>query len=427
MTNSTISGNSVGTLGQPAQGGGIFNGSSGTVHLTNSTVSHNVAEEGGGISNYGEGGQVQIWNSIVADNVAHLGAPDVRSVFTAFTSLGHNLIGIDEGSKGFVPGTGNPNGDLVGTRASPIDPLLGPLANNGGATLTHLLQTGSLAINAGDNAAITNPPFSGPPFYDQRGTGFPRILNTTVDIGSVEVGPTVVTPAKALNISTRLRVETGNGILIGGFIITGTAPKSVAVRGVGPSLAQFGISDVLADPTVELRDSTGALVAQNDNWQDDPSQAAQLTALGLALQNPNESGLVATLDPGAYTALLAGKNNGTGVGLVEIYDANQAADSQLANISTRGFVQTGNDVMIGGFILGGSDTTHILIRGIGPSLQVLPVLADPTLELRDSNGALLDANDNCSDVVPGPLIKLGAFAEQSPCSSVRTRRRGMYG
>ncbi len=132
--------------------------------------------------------------------------------------------------------------------------------------------------------------------------------------------------AQTLNISTRLRVETGDNVLIGGFIITGNAPKNVAVRGIGPSLAAFGINDPLADPTLELRAANGALISQNDNWQDDPAQAAQLIALGLALQHPNESGIVATLHPGAsYTAILAGNNGGTGIGLVEVYDTNQAA------------------------------------------------------------------------------------------------------
>ena len=132
--------------------------------------------------------------------------------------------------------------------------------------------------------------------------------------------------------------------MIGGFIITGNEPKMVAVRGIGPSLAAFGINDALADPTLELRASNGTLLFQNDNWQDNPAQAAELTTLGLALQDPKESGIVATLQPGAsYTAILAGKNGGTGVALVEIYDTNQAANSQLANINTRGFVQTGDN------------------------------------------------------------------------------------
>jgi hypothetical protein len=284
-----------------------------------------------------------------------------------------------------------------------------------------MLQSDSLAINAGDNAAITNPPFSGPPFYDQRGPGFPRIVNTTVDIGSVEAATSAPLPAQALNISTRMRVETGNNVVIAGFIVTGTAPKNVAVRGIGPSLAQFGIPDALADPTLELHNSSGALLVQNDNWQDDPSQAAQLTALGLGLQNPNESGIVALLQPSAYTAILAGKNGGTGVGLVEIYDANQAASSQLANISTRGFVLTGNNVMIGGFILGGNNNTHVAVRGIGPSLAqfgLSPVLADPTLELHDGNGALLVSNDNWQDdsVSAAQLTALG-LAPQDPAES----------
>jgi hypothetical protein len=161
-----------------------------------------------------------------------------------------------------------------------------------------------------------------------------------------------------------------------------------------------------------LHDGGGALVRQNDNWQDDPSQASQLTALGLALQNPNESGIVTSLSPSAYTAILAGKNGGTGVGLVEIYDTNAGANSQLANISTRGFVLTGSNVMIGGFILGGANNTHVAVRGIGPSLAKIglsPVLADPTLELRDSNGALLVSNDNWQDdpVSASQLTALG--------------------
>ncbi len=173
------------------------------------------------------------------------------------------------------------------------------------------------------------------------------------------------------------------------------------MRGIGPSLADFGVSDALADPTLELRNGSGAVVFQNDDWQDDPAQAAQLSALGLGLQDPKESGIFAPLAPSAYTVVLAGKNGGTGIGLVEIYDTNPAVNSRLANISTRGFVQTGDNVMIGGFILGGSgNNTDIVVRGIGPSLADLglsPVLPDPILELRDSNGALLISNDDWQD------------------------------
>lgn len=210
--------------------------------------------------------------------------------------------------------------------------------------------------------------------------------------------------------------------MIGGFIITGEAPKNVAVRGIGPSLIPFGIADALADPTLELRGSDSALLFQNDDWRDDPAQAAQLTALGLALDDPNESGIVATLQAGAsYTAILAGKNGGAGVGLLEVYDTNQAADSQLANISTRGFVQTGDNVMIGGFILAGPSNTGIVVRGIGPSLSqfgLSPVLADPTLELHDGNGALLISNDNWQDdPVPAAQLSALGLAPQDPKES----------
>ncbi len=155
------------------------------------------------------------------------------------------------------------------------------------------------------------------------------------------------------------------------------------------------------------------MIIANDNWQDDPTQAAQLAAMGLSFQDAREAGIVASLQPGAsYTTILAGKDGGTGVGLVEIYDTNHADDSQLANISTRGFVQTGSNVMIGGFILAGNSNTHVAVRGIGPSLGQLglsPVLADPTLELHDGNGTLLISNDNWQDdpVSASELAALG--------------------
>ena len=253
-------------------------------------------------------------------------------------------------------------------------------------------------------------------------TPLPSATPTPASTPTPTATPTPTSPpAQALNISTRLRVDTGNNVLIGGFIVAGSAPKRVAVRGIGPSLMQFGITDVLADPTLELHNNSGALLMQNDNWQDDPAQAAQLTALGLGLQNPNESGIVASLPPSSYTAILAGKNGGTGVGLVEVYDTNQASNSQLANISTRGLVLIGNNVMIGGFILGGSNNTHVVVRGIGPSLALFglsPVLANPTLVLHDGNGAVLVSNDNWQDdpASAAQLIALG-LAPQEPAES----------
>jgi hypothetical protein len=218
-----------------------------------------------------------------------------------------------------------------------------------------------------------------------------------------------------------MRVEAGNNVLIGGFIIIGNASKSVAVRGIGPSLIQFGVGAVLSDPTLEVRGSNNTLLFSNDNWQDNSSQAAQLTALGLAPQDVNESGIVATLPPGAYTAVLAGKNQGTGVGLLEIYDTNAAADAQLGNISTRGFVLSGNNVMIGGFILGGGSNSRVAVRGLGPSLAQFglnPVLSDPTLELHDSNGTTLMANDDwLSDSASAAQLSASGLALSNPKES----------
>jgi len=214
--------------------------------------------------------------------------------------------------------------------------------------------------------------------------------------GVVRVVDATTTPTTFGNISTRLRVDTGSNVLIGGFIITGTQPKRVIVRAIGPSLSSI-FQGVLADPVLELRDSSGGLIRSNDNWQSD--QEAEITATGIPPSSNLESAIVATLpaNGSAYTAIVSGVNNGTGIGVVEAYDLDQTADSKLANISTRGFVQTGDDVLIGGLIVLGQNTLRVIVRAIGPSLTgvgVADALGNPTLELRDSNGALMAANDN---------------------------------
>jgi hypothetical protein len=203
-----------------------------------------------------------------------------------------------------------------------------------------------------------------------------------------------------LNIATRMRVLTGNNVLIGGFIITGIEPKKVLIRGIGPSLSGVGVT--LSDPTLELHQGSTTL-ATNDNWkindQTGQSQEADIRATTIPPTNDLESAILTTLSPGAYTAILAGKNGGAGVGVVELYDLGQAANSTLANISTRGFVDTGDNVMIGGFIVGnnGGASATVLVRGIGPSLSnfgVTGALGDPTLELHDGSGTTIATNDN---------------------------------
>ena len=201
------------------------------------------------------------------------------------------------------------------------------------------------------------------------------------------------TPTSLGNISTRLRVESGDSVLIGGFIVTGTQPKKVIVRAIGPSLSS-AFTGTLADPTLELRDSSGSLLFSNDNWRS--NQEAEIIATTIPPSDDLESAIVAMLpaNNSAYTAIVRGASNGTGIGLVEAYDLDHTVDSKLANISTRGLVQTGNNVLIAGTIVVGQVSQRVLIRAIGPSLGLSGALADPTLELRDGNGALIRANDN---------------------------------
>ena len=202
-----------------------------------------------------------------------------------------------------------------------------------------------------------------------------------------------------LNISTRLNVLAGDNVAIAGFIITGTSPKKVLVRGIGPSLASAHVVGSLTDPILELH-AGSTVISSNDGWRD--AQEVEIQATNIPPSDDRESAIVATLNPGAYTAILAGKNSATGVGLVEIYDLDQSAQSKLANISTRGFVNTGDNVMIGGLIIGGTsgNGAKIVVRAIGPSLTALGVagaLQDPFLEIHDSSGTILASNDNWRD------------------------------
>ena len=195
-----------------------------------------------------------------------------------------------------------------------------------------------------------------------------------------------------------MRVLTGDGVGIGGFIISGNAPKRVILRGIGPSLSQFNVDDVLTDPALELHGPSIATIT-NDNWRD--TQEAEILATGIPPVNDVESAIVATLNPGPYTVILKGTPpNPNGVGLVEIYDLNQGVDSKLANLSTRAFVSTGGNIVIAGFLLSDNVTMdNVIVRGLGPSVPPtsFPNVADPNLELRDSNGVLLLSNNDWQD------------------------------
>ncbi len=228
-----------------------------------------------------------------------------------------------------------------------------------------------------------------------------------------------------------MRVDTGDNVGIGGFIITGKTPKRVLLRGIGPSLAQSGVSNPLPDPFLELyRSGSPTPIAVNNNWRD--SQEESIKATGIAPVNDLESAIDATLAPGNYTALLRGNDGGTGVALVEAYDLTPAS-GKLANISTRAFVSTGPDIAIAGFILGNqSGADRIVVRGIGPSLAAAGVpnpLANPLLELRNGNGALLLSNNDWKDnaVQAAELVAVGlAPSDDRESAIVATLGPGLY-
>jgi hypothetical protein len=211
-------------------------------------------------------------------------------------------------------------------------------------------------------------------------------------------------PKSLLNVATRMRAQTGDNALIGGFIVNGQGPKQLALRAIGPSLPVAG---TLADPVLKLFDSTGTLVAQNDNWN---AHRAEVIATGIPPGDERDAVITATLEPGSYTAVVRGANDASGVALVEVYDLSPNSTSKLANISTRGNVESGDNVMIGGFILGGDQLTQVVVRAIGPSLGNFGVggtLSDPVLEVYNGNGALHAQDDDWRMYQETVLIQTG--------------------
>jgi hypothetical protein len=421
VSNCTITANStkgadgiqvqIASRGAAAQGGGIAN--FGNLVMVNSTLASNTARGGdskpgmffgpfdGGASSggglYNATGSVStVHDSVFAPNSTVGGAgagspagpgaatgPDVNG---AVTSQGHNLLGRSDGCTGFT--TDDQQGGT--TDDTRLDPRLGALGNYGGPTETLPLFSDSPAIDGGSTAALAR---------DQRGFG----RTGPPDIGAFEYQGTE--PVVLANIATRLRVQPGDNAMIGGFIITGSQPKTVIIRGIGPSLPLAG---ALADPIIELHDSTGELLATNDNWRDGIYQEQVASALPPA--NDLEPALWEILNPGAYTVVVRGNNDATGIGLFEVYDLDQAVDSKLGNISTRGSVGTGNDVMIGGTIIAGVSPARVLFRAIGPSLAnfgVSNALGDPVLELHDGNGVLIASNSNWRDTQEAEISATG--------------------
>ncbi len=251
-----------------------------------------------------------------------------------------------------------------------------------------------------DNAAVVTAATSGKNLLVtglQPGTAHITAKAADLDGAIVSQNFTVTVaagPARLADISTRAQVGSGDNVLIGGFIIQGSASKRVLVRAIGPSLIPFGVANALMDPTLELRDMNGALLFSNDNWTT-AANKQDITDTGRAPGASQESAVLTTLAAGRYTAIVRGVGATSGVALVEVYDQDSGPGSLLANLSTRSGVGTGNNVMIGGIILTGQKT--IIVRALGPTLTqfgVANALNDPALELRNAQGALVDSNDN---------------------------------
>jgi CSLREA domain-containing protein len=398
VTNCTVWGN---RLTSGAGGIGILNVVEGALYVSNSTVAGNL---GIGMVNNGVG-LFQVKSSLVARNGGGGSSPDVSGTFV---SSGFNLIGATNGSSGFDQPT-----DLIDVAEPGLDPA-GVQDNGGDGAPTLALVAGSPAIDRGSSASL-----DGDLTTDQRGTGFARIFDDPItpnaiggdgtDIGAFEVqfafptptptptpspSPTPTPPAGFANISTRLNVELGDNVGIGGFIVTGSGTTTVLIRGIGPSLHLPG---TLSDPVLLLLGSDGTIISMNDDWRDSPDEKS-IAATGIAPTNDAEAAILKTLEAGAYTAILEGADYSSGIGLVEVYDLAADSSTKLANISTRGLVQSGADVMIGGFILTGGDPVQVLVRAIGPSLAVSGALADPVLTLHDGNGSIIATNDNWKDL-----------------------------
>lgn len=392
---------------QSQRGGAFFEYGTPAGHwlLTNNTFTENSADIGGAVyveNYYNErGSSVELRNCTFRENHAPFGGAiaSIRAgrttvsncVFSRFgsetnlmagadggvlISAGNNLSNDDAGGdSGTAPGgLLDAAGDMRNT-----DPRLAPLADNDGPTQTCALLPGSPAIDSG------NEPFSSS--RDQR--NFVRIGPS--DRGAFEAGGHKANSLLA-NISTRMRVGTGDDVLISGLIITGTEPMRVLLRAISSSLS---LPSRLANPTLTLYDAAGQLILSNDNWGDAPN-AAEVSATGIAPSHNLESAILTTLQPGAYTAVLRGVNNTTGVALAEVYRL-EGEGARLANISSRGKVLTGDNVMIGGFISQGPDNHRVLIRALGPSLPIEASLPDPVLSVHDSSGTMIANNNDWRD------------------------------
>jgi hypothetical protein len=333
---------------------------------------------------------------------------------------------------GSQTGSGNRWGDYSSLTVDPVDDSTFWYTNEYYAATTSFnwrTRVGSFKFPASIATPSPTPTPSGTPTPTPSSTPTPTATPTPNPTTTPSQTPTPAPPTVLANLSTRLVIGTGSNVGIGGFIVSGTQPKKVIVRAIGPSLAVPG---KVADPTLALYGAGGKQIASNDNWRS--TQQAEIVASGVAPSNNRESAIVATLPASSsgtgYTAVVRGVNNTTGIGLVEIYDLDSSANSKLANISTRGQVQTGDDVLIGGLIVVGSKPQKVIVRAIGPSLGnagVTDALPDPVLQLFDANGSLIAENDNWRDTQQAAIIATGVAPSSDLESAIVATLRGTPG
>lgn len=407
--------------------GGYFQGL--TIFKDSSTAGSSILVGNGGLNEFVVGG------AIIFDDASTGGIARVEVFDYGYLNLTRRqsglTIGSIEGSGGVVLGANNltVGTNNMNTSFSGVISGTGSLVKIGNGILT--LQANDCIANTVGlilvSGSIIKLDFTGPPdviaslkvngvlqppgIYGGPMSGAPHILpELGSGLGTLEAGPI----STLGNISSRAFVQTGDNVVIGGFIVQGADAKRVVIRAIGPELTQYGVPNALANPTLELHDSTGALIASNDNWMTTiiggiitSDQVAAMRASGYAPDDARESAMIVNLPPGNYTAIVRGVNNTIGVALVEVYDLSPAPNSILENISTRSFVQTGDNVMIGGVIVQGTEPRRVIVRAIGPDLTQYGVpnaLADPTLELHDATGALIASNDNWQHTIIGGII-----------------------
>ena len=317
--------------------------------------------------------------------------PDSLTHSGAFTFGGNAACALNQAPTAKLvatPTQGNPPMEVTFDASTSVDPDAGD-------------SVVSYTFSFGDGSPDITQPSPVIKHTYKHGGGFFATLtvNDTHGTQSANVASVAIkVAAQILNLSTRLRVQPGDNALIGGLIIRGAEPKQVIMRGIGPSLTANGnaLPGRLEDPVIELYNSAGVVIESNDDWK---SNQAAVENTGIPPTNDKESAIVRTLDPGTYTVVMRGKNNTSGIGVVETYDIGLAANARLANLSSRGFIGTGDDVLIGGFFAGPQTAavTRVVFRAIGPSLGAFNVpqpMQDPTLELRNRDGELLASNDD---------------------------------